>query len=85
MKTTIREEFKKWQRLPVATPEPSEPPQGLGVRWVRGEGTHRFGLDVQPTSESGVSPVPPPAAALQDADARTNGARTVRVSILQQP
>src|SRR5688572_7334338 len=32
--------------------------QGLGVRWVRGEGTHRFGLNARPEFQSGVSPVP---------------------------
>ena len=30
----------------------------LGVRWVRGEGTHRFGSAHWAPSESGVSPVP---------------------------
>jgi len=31
--------------------------QRLGVRWVRGEGTHRFGLNASHEFESGVSPV----------------------------
>ena len=32
--------------------------QRLGVRWVRGEGTHRFGLGRRCRYQSGVSPVP---------------------------
>src|SRR5688572_10565675 len=32
--------------------------QRLGVRWVRGEGTHRFGLNARQEFQSGVSPVP---------------------------
>ena len=32
--------------------------QRFGVRWVRGEGTHRFGLGPLRLAQSGVSPVP---------------------------
>ena len=32
--------------------------QRFGVRWVRGEGTHRFGSGDPQTIQSGVSPVP---------------------------
>ncbi len=85
MRTSIREEFKKWQRLPVATPEPSEPPRGLGVRWVRGEGTHRFGLDAQPISESGVSPVPRQPPHSKTLTRARTPLEPSDVSILQQP
>lgn len=55
--TTIKTEFKQWQPLPVVTPEPSEPLQVLGVPGANSEDPHRFVLDAQPASESGVSPV----------------------------
>jgi hypothetical protein len=32
--------------------------EAFGVRWVRGEGTHRFGFGLPPAGQSGVSPVP---------------------------
>ena len=38
--------------------QPRAARQRLGVRWVRGEGTHRFPLDPPQTIQSGVSPVP---------------------------
>ncbi len=50
----------KWasRRAPLNPRQPRPARQRLGVRWVRGEGTHRFRFDPPQASQSGVSPVP---------------------------
>ena len=46
------------RRAPLNQCQPRPARQRLGVRWVRGEGTHRFRFDPPQACQSGVSPVP---------------------------
>jgi hypothetical protein len=84
MRASTKTEFKMWQPLPTLAPEPSEPPQGLGVRWVRGGGTHRFferetsSILHRASDGKRCQPHSPPATALQDAGARSNVSETFR-------
>lgn len=56
--------FKRWQPLPVVTPEAIELAEGRGARWVSGAALCRVGLGTPTPPESGVSPGPrqPPHA-----------------------
>jgi hypothetical protein len=52
------------RRAPLNQCQPRAARQRLGVRWVRGEGTHRFPFDPPGAFQSGVSPVPAPPSAV---------------------
>ena len=64
MRVTTNLAFKRWQPLPVVTPEAIELAEGRGARWVRGAAPCRVGLGTPTPPGSGVSPVPrqPPHA-----------------------
>ena len=47
-----------WAESPMNLPGAGMARQPLGVRWARGEGTHRFGSGQPQTNQRGASPVP---------------------------
>ena len=54
------------RRAPLNQFQPGRARQRLGVRWVRGEGTHRFPFDPRGDLRKRCQPSSPPATALQN-------------------
>jgi len=75
--------FRDDDHLPLGS-EPAR--QRFGLRWVRGEGTHRFGSDHPQTNQSGVSPVPrqPPHSKTSRTFARPVATESFSTSLRQK-